>query len=153
MPMAKLDWRPRPADERTFRAALARVRRYWQRNGFDAQCPVAWQSFCDDPAAALVDHAEDYRHPSGTTRMGTDPAASVVGPDLNCHDVANLSVASASVFPAAGSANPTLTIMALALRLGDRLLAERPRPVEVAVRAGAGLPASPNVAPTPLRTG
>jgi len=60
-------------------------------------------------------------HPMGTTRMGDDPTRSVV--DRNCavHGVANLSVASSSVFPVAGSANPTITIVALALRLADHL--------------------------------
>ena len=53
--------------------------------------------------------------------MGLDPAESVVGPDLRTHHVQNLSVASASVFPTAGSANPTYTIIQLALRAADAI--------------------------------
>ena len=60
-------------------------------------------------------------HHMGTTRMGTDPAASVVDPDLRTHDLDNCWIASSSVFPSAGSMNPTLTIAALALRCGDAL--------------------------------
>ncbi len=57
----------------------------------------------------------------GTTRMGHDPSTSVVDRDGRVHGMANLYVAGSSVFPAAGYANPTLTIVALALRLADHL--------------------------------
>ena len=60
-------------------------------------------------------------HHMGTTRMGTDPSESVVGPDLRTHDVANCWIASSSVFRTAGSMNPTLTIAALALKCADEL--------------------------------
>lgn len=60
-------------------------------------------------------------HHLGTTRMGTDPAESVVGPDLRAHDLSNLYVSSSSVFPTGGAANPTLTIAALTLRLAAEL--------------------------------
>jgi choline dehydrogenase-like flavoprotein len=63
-------------------------------------------------------------HTMGTTRMGTSPATSVVDSDCRVHGYANLYVAGSSVFPSGGgSANPTLTIVALALRLADRLAA------------------------------
>jgi choline dehydrogenase-like flavoprotein len=60
-------------------------------------------------------------HHMGTTRMGTDPDQSVVTPTLRTHDLANLSVASSSVFVTAGSLNPTLTIGALALKCADHV--------------------------------
>ena len=60
-------------------------------------------------------------HHAGTTRMHDDPAHGVVAADSRVHGTANLYVAGASVFPTAGFANPTLTIVALALRLADRL--------------------------------
>jgi choline dehydrogenase-like flavoprotein len=60
-------------------------------------------------------------HHMGTTRMGTDPSENVVAPDLRTHDVANCWITSSSVFPSAGSMNPTLTIAALALRCADEL--------------------------------
>ncbi len=60
-------------------------------------------------------------HHMGTTRMGDDPAESVVGPDLRAHDLSNLTVASSSVFPTGGAMNPTLTIAALALKAAGRI--------------------------------
>lgn len=60
-------------------------------------------------------------HHIGTTRMGTDPSASVVDPNCRVHDVDNLHIASAAVFPTSSQANPTLTVVALAMRLATRL--------------------------------
>lgn len=69
----------------------------------------------------------DASHHLGTTRMGTDPRVSVVDPDCKIHDVDNVFVAGGSVFPTSGCANPTFTIVALAIRLARHLekLAER----------------------------
>ena len=60
-------------------------------------------------------------HTLGTTRMGDTVSTSVVDGDCRVHGYANLCVAGSSVFPSGGYANPTLTIVALALRLADRL--------------------------------
>jgi choline dehydrogenase-like flavoprotein len=60
-------------------------------------------------------------HHMGTTRMGTDPDASVVDARLRAHDVSNLSVVSSSAFVTAGVAAPTLTIAALALRAAEHV--------------------------------
>jgi choline dehydrogenase-like flavoprotein len=61
-------------------------------------------------------------HHMGTTRMHDDPRSGVVTAECRVHDVANLFIAGSSVFPTGGVANPTLTIVALALRLADHLL-------------------------------
>lgn len=60
-------------------------------------------------------------HHAGTTRMHENPRYGVVDGDGRVHETDNLYVAGASVFPSAGYANPTLTIVALALRLADHL--------------------------------
>ena len=60
-------------------------------------------------------------HHMGTTRMHPSPRHGVVNEDSRVHGVANLSVAGSSVFPTGGFANPTLTILALALRLAEHL--------------------------------
>jgi choline dehydrogenase-like flavoprotein len=60
-------------------------------------------------------------HQMGTTRMASDPRRGVVDADCKVHGAANLYIAGSSVFPTVGYANPTLTIIALALRLADRL--------------------------------
>jgi choline dehydrogenase-like flavoprotein len=64
-------------------------------------------------------------HFMGTARMGDDPASSVVDRWCMSHDVANLGIIDGSVFVTAGSANPTSTITALALRAADHLVARR----------------------------
>jgi len=61
----------------------------------------------------------DASHHMGTTRMSDDPRRGVVDRDCRVHEVANLYIAGSSVFPTAGSASPTLTIVALAIRLAD----------------------------------
>jgi choline dehydrogenase-like flavoprotein len=63
----------------------------------------------------------DLYHYLGTTRMGTDPEHSVVNLDLRVHTVDNLYVAGGSVFPTSGCANPTMTIVALSIRLAEHL--------------------------------
>ena len=57
----------------------------------------------------------------GTCRMGDDPATSVVNADGQCHELDNLFIADASIFPSCPSVGPGLTVIALALRLADKL--------------------------------
>lgn len=63
----------------------------------------------------------DASHHMGTTRMSQDPRLGVVDAQCRVHGTGNLFVASSAVFPSAGHANPTWTIIALALRLADHL--------------------------------
>jgi choline dehydrogenase-like flavoprotein len=58
-------------------------------------------------------------HQAGTARFGTDPAASVLDVDCKAHELDNLYLADASFFPSIGAVNPTLTIIANALRVAD----------------------------------
>ena len=60
-------------------------------------------------------------HHLGTTRMASDPRLGVVNPDGKVHSMQNLYIAGSSVFPAFGFANPTLTIVALTVRLARHL--------------------------------
>jgi hypothetical protein len=64
-----------------------------------------------------------WGHHMGATRMADTPARGVVDSDCRVHGVANLYVGGCSVFPTGGAANPTLTIVALALRLATHLRA------------------------------
>jgi choline dehydrogenase-like flavoprotein len=60
-------------------------------------------------------------HHLGTTRMHADPRFGVVDAQCQVHGVRNLFVAGSSVFPTGGHANPTFTVVALALRLADEI--------------------------------
>ena len=68
-------------------------------------------------------------HHAGTTRMTLDPQDGVVDPDGRVFGIENLYVTGASVLPTAGFANPTLTIVALARRLGRHLSRRPPTPL------------------------
>jgi 2-polyprenyl-6-methoxyphenol hydroxylase-like FAD-dependent oxidoreductase len=82
-----------------------------------------------DPSLArgdleFLDKTYDGLHHAGTTRMGRSQATSVVDTDLRVHGVRNLYVCGASTFPSSGCANPTLTAMALAVRLAKTIAAD-----------------------------
>lgn len=74
-----------------------------------------------DLESRIVSQASDGFHQLGTTRMSEKPVDGVV--DANCcvHGIQNLFVCSSSVFPTSGQANPTLTIVALSIRLAEFL--------------------------------
>ncbi|MEO8746573.1 MAG: GMC family oxidoreductase [Rhodanobacter sp.] len=62
-------------------------------------------------------------HQAGTARFGTDPATSVLNLDCKAHELDNLYISDASFFPSIGAVNPTLTIIANALRVADLIKA------------------------------
>ncbi|MEO6829252.1 MAG: GMC oxidoreductase, partial [Acidobacteriaceae bacterium] len=65
---------------------------------------------------------EGVGHQNGTCRFGVDPKQSVL--DIHCrtHDLDNLYAVDASFFPSCGAVNPSLTVIANALRVGDHLM-------------------------------
>ncbi|WP_438749350.1 FAD-dependent oxidoreductase [Pararhizobium sp. O133] len=75
----------------------------------------------EQSAAAILASANHGTHHIGTSRMGRNRDEGVVDGNLRTFDVGNLYVASSSVFPTSGQANPTLTAVALAVRLADHL--------------------------------
>ena len=120
-PRAQIDWRIGALEIETSRRLTRWIAADLERLGL-AQVWELDAMHDDDAWRATV---RDAFHPSGTTRMSADPAGGVVDADLQVHDVPGLHVVGGSVFPVAGYANPTLTIVALALRLGERLSAVR----------------------------
>ena len=60
-------------------------------------------------------------HHIGTARMGSDPNSSVVDADCRVHGIANLYVDGAATIPTSSQANPTLTLVALSLRMAEHL--------------------------------
>ncbi len=116
MPRLRIDWRYTAGDVDTVRRAVALLAAELARSG------VGRLEY--DPQAVEAEMTRDGAlggHHIGTTRMGSDPRDSVV--DLNCrvHGVGNLFVASSAAFPTSSQANPTLTVVALALRLAAHL--------------------------------
>jgi choline dehydrogenase-like flavoprotein len=76
-------------------------------------------------------------HHMGTTRMADDPHFGVTDGWGRVHGVANLHIAGSSLFPTGGWANPTLTILAMALRTADRMADQLQAP---AAATGANRP-------------
>ena len=124
---ADVDWRLSPIDHRSVAVLTSLFAKEFERLGLGTVEPDAWlgdgaQQWPIDPGAG--DHHELLQggnHHIGTTRMADDPRRGVVDADCRVHGKANLWIAGSSVFPTAGWANPTLTIVALALRLADHL--------------------------------
>jgi choline dehydrogenase-like flavoprotein len=120
-PILQMDWRKTEVDKHTLRSVLRRARRFWRSSFLDFTSPIAWS--IDPEQDDLIEQTIDTRHPAGTARMGVDPRMSVVDPRLACHAVPNVFVASGAVFPSSGSANPTLTIMEIACRAAESVMA------------------------------
>lgn len=114
MPRVALDWRIAAEDDVQLHRGLVRVGRELAAAGIAR----AW---IPGESSRFVWRPSPGGHHLGTTRMGTDPATSVVDADCRTHHVENLYIAGSSVFPTGGEANPTLTIVALAHRLADTL--------------------------------
>jgi choline dehydrogenase-like flavoprotein len=81
----------------------------------------------EDVHAHIRQQVADGFHQLGTTRMSVDERSGVVDPNCRLHGIHNLYVCSSSVFPTSGQANPTLTIVALAIRLADHIARARDR--------------------------
>jgi len=138
LPTVRITWNLKPADRRALRVALGRIA--------DVMRSVAGaRDVCMLPLEGdewpLRDLADEPLYPGehhiGATRMAADPLHGVVDRDCRVFGVDNLFVAGSSVFPTAGHANPTLTILALAIRLADHLTSHTAR---VSKWAAARLP-------------
>jgi choline dehydrogenase-like flavoprotein len=74
-----------------------------------------------EPEAAAAALTRIGGHHIGTARMASSPHTGVVDADGQAFDVAGLHVLGAAAFPTSGAANPTLTIVALAVRMAEHL--------------------------------
>jgi choline dehydrogenase-like flavoprotein len=77
--------------------------------------------FIPDSEETILDESKGVCHNMGTTRMHQDSKRGVVDANARVHGVENLFIAGSSVFPSCGFSNPTLTIIALSIRLADHL--------------------------------
>ena len=111
----KLDWRPSEQDKSGWKRILSLLATEFGRTDLGRV-----QIDFDDKEGEWPE-LDTKGHHIGTTRMQDDPKQGVVDHSCAVHGVPNLFVAGSSVFPTAGGATPTFTIVALALRLADHL--------------------------------
>ena len=106
---------------------LPRARRTWKLGESDQKLHNDMKAWCREILLASkgeilsVSAKPATNHEVGGCRIGTDPKTSVVNEFCRSHDVPNLYVVDASVFPSSSEKNPTLTIMALATRTADHI--------------------------------
>jgi choline dehydrogenase-like flavoprotein len=81
---------------------------------------LEWSVLADKRISSVLAQAKHGTHQIGTIRMGTNRSDGVVDKTLRTFDSPNLFVASTAVLPTSGQANPTLTAIALAMRLAHR---------------------------------
>ena len=117
MPRVRLDWRLTERDRYSVRRSQELIGQAFAHSGLGQ---LRGKLGDESPPALLVGNA----HHMGTTRMHDDPKRGVVDSDLRMHSVPNLFVGGSSVFPTGGFANPTHTLVALAIRLADHLRSE-----------------------------
>jgi choline dehydrogenase-like flavoprotein len=115
------NWRLGELERRTAAKFTSYIASEFARLGI-GRCRV--EPWLQDDRIPMTDALQETYHYIGTTRMADDPRQGVVDRTCAVHGMDNLYVAGSSVFPTAGHANPTLTIVALALRLADMIRGE-----------------------------
>jgi choline dehydrogenase-like flavoprotein len=117
MPLSKIDWKVSETERHTAQRMTQLVCEELQRLGLPAPKVSPWL----ENHSAWVANCVEKAHPTGTTRMSDNPKQGVVDRNCQVHDVEGLFVSGSSVFPTSGAANPTLMIVAGALRLANWL--------------------------------
>ena len=112
----RLDWRLSPIDKRSIRRAHEIIGEELGRAGLGR-----FRVELDDDDSTWPPSLVGGYHHMGTTRMHVDPKKGVVNENCQLHGISNLFIGGSSVFPTSGSAHPTLTIVALAVRLADHV--------------------------------
>jgi choline dehydrogenase-like flavoprotein len=115
MPRLKIDWRYSAGDVDTVSRSFALLADDIDRSGIGC---LAYDRASVE--SEMTRYGAYGGHHLGTARMGTDPRTSVVDAECRVHGVDNLHVASAATFPTSSQANPTLTVVALSLKLAQR---------------------------------
>ena len=118
MRRVRFDWQLTELDKRSMRVYYEELGREMGRSGAGRVQIMDWLLEDD---RSWPDFLSGGWHHMGTTRMHRDPRHGVVDANCRVHGVGNLYVAGASTFTTAGAVNPTLTLVALTLRLSDRL--------------------------------
>ncbi|GAB5454720.1 MAG: GMC family oxidoreductase [Henriciella sp.] len=124
LPFADLDWQFSALDKQSVKALMLTLKSEYQRLGWGDVRLANWlddvsKSWSFDPLVSS--HPIGGYHHMGGTRMSDDASTGVVDANCRLFESPNLYIASSSVFPTSGWANPTLTIIALAERLADHI--------------------------------
>jgi choline dehydrogenase-like flavoprotein len=127
MPRVALDWRLSDIDVDSVKGLVSALDRESRRLGLGSVEPASWlgngdKHWVNDDLVSA--HPIGGFHHMGTTRMASDPRRGVTDGWGRVHGLANLHIAGSSLFPTAGWANPTLMILALAIRTADRIAEE-----------------------------
>jgi choline dehydrogenase-like flavoprotein len=117
----ELNWDLTEDEKRTIRVANETIAEECGRLGIGRLQLMDWMR---TDSSTWPDDLKGGHHHMGTTRMDKSPGCGVVNENCKVHGVENLHIAGSSVFPTSGTANPTLTIVAMALRLADHLQGE-----------------------------
>lgn len=119
IPRTRLVWRQSELDRRTIRESMRLLGEYLRDNDVGRLQMADW--LADTPVQLPTEGELAGRHHMGGTRMSVDPANGIVNTDCRLFAQDNVYVAGSSVFASGGHANPTLTLVQLALRLCDHL--------------------------------
>jgi len=117
VPLARVDWHIDDDARRSLARLGYLLAAEFQRVGLPVPLLEEWIAQGRLQDSVII----DMGHTAGTTRMSDNPRLGVVNSNCQVHGVTGLYVAGASVFPTSGHANPTLMIIALAIRLADRI--------------------------------
>lgn len=120
MPYADLNWQLTELDKRSIRVFYEMLGQELGRQGVGRVQLLDWLLEDDNSWPSFL--GGGFHH-MGTTRMHDDPKQGVLDANGKVHRIENLYAAGSSAFPTAGAANPTLTLIALSLRLSDHLKA------------------------------
>ena len=118
MQEVNLNWQLSALDKRTIKEANLMIGKELGRTGLGRLKLRDWLLTENPP---WPHYLSGGAHNMGTTRMNNDPKKGVVDANCKVHGLPNLYIAGSSVFPTGGTANPTLTIVALAIRLAEHL--------------------------------
>jgi choline dehydrogenase-like flavoprotein len=124
LPLIDLNWQMCALDRKSVDIMMGTLKDEFERLGLGTVKPETWLKDTSQnwKADMLISaHAYGGFHHMGGTRMSDNTTTGVVDSHTKLHDCHNMYIASSSVFPTGGWANPTVTIMAMALRLGDHL--------------------------------
>jgi choline dehydrogenase-like flavoprotein len=121
VPLSKIDWKIGELELQTARWMTQIVCDEFNRLGL----PVPLLTQALDDYGSWKANCVEKAHPTGTTRMSDDPKKGVVDRNGQVHGVEGLFISGSSIFPTSGAANPTLMIVANALRQADWLKSRR----------------------------